>query len=276
MTNREEFLDTQRRIAEDETLSRKMRVSRLNTRVYGEGYLSSETSNGKECCIEVTEESTFEAARRLSVSGHKVAALNFANPFTPGGGVLHGANAQEECLCRMSTLYHCLISDNAKKYYETNVKLRAESKHKSMITSSDFVIYSPSVTIFKQEIVENGCRRLAYTDHWVDVDVVTCAAPCFVFQSLIKTYGVDNLFQLFVKRIKNIFEVCMGQQVEELILGAFGCGVFHNPPELVARAFQAVLHEKRYQQAFQKTVFAILSNKSNRENYITFYNVLMQ
>jgi uncharacterized protein (TIGR02452 family) len=31
-----------------------------------------------------------------------------------------------------------------------------------------------------------------------------------------------------------------------LILGAFGCGAFGNPPEVVAKAFRQVLAEQRY------------------------------
>ncbi len=276
MNNIEEFADTQCRIAENDILKSKAIELQLNTLVYGEGYLSSKIPSKGACSIEVTEESTFEAARRLANYGCKIAALNFANPFTPGGGVLHGANAQEECLCRMSTLYNCLASNNAKQYYERNAEFHSLSKYKSIMLASDLIIYSPNITIIKQEIIEDGRRMLEYTDNWIDVDVVTCAAPCFVFQGLINNYGYNNLFELFVKRIKNILEVCIEQQIEVLVLGAFGCGAFHNPPEVVAQAFKEVLEEKRYQQAFSKIVFAILSNKYNRVNYDTFYRFLMQ
>src|SRR5690349_4762790 len=55
--------------------------------------------------IEVTGESTLEAARRL---GGDVAALVFASARRPGGGFLTGAQAQEESVARSSALYPCL------------------------------------------------------------------------------------------------------------------------------------------------------------------------
>lgn len=43
-------------------------------------------------------------------------------------------------------------------------------------------------------------------------------------------------------RIERIFRIAAANQAEVLILGAFGCGAFCNPPEIVAKAFQTVLN----------------------------------
>ena len=50
----------------------------------------------------------------------KCMVLNFANPYHPGGGVRRGAIAQEENLCRRSSLLLSLESDDAKVYYSYN------------------------------------------------------------------------------------------------------------------------------------------------------------
>lgn len=44
------------------------------------------------------------------------------------------------------------------------------------------------------------------------------------------------------KRIKNIFEVALDNNIKVLILGTFGCGAFKNPLEIVATAFQSVFY----------------------------------
>ena len=48
-----------------------------------------------------------------------------------------------------------------------------------------------------------------------------------------------------------------------LILGAFGCGAFKNPPEIVAQAFRDVLLEEHYDTCFTDIVFAIKSSNGN-------------
>jgi hypothetical protein len=66
--------------------------------------------------LEVTNESTLAAARRLSTEGGDVAGLVFASARNPGGGFLTGALSQEEDVARASALHACLVT--AMAFYE--------------------------------------------------------------------------------------------------------------------------------------------------------------
>ncbi len=52
-----------------------------------------------ETRVQVTNETTLAASRKLVENVSKPLALNFANGIHPGGGFLGGARAQEEVLC---------------------------------------------------------------------------------------------------------------------------------------------------------------------------------
>ena len=71
-----------------------------------------------------------------------VLVLNLANPIHPGGGVRRGARAQEEDLCRKSSLLISLESMKAKVYYDYN---------RSLITNmgADALMIHPQVEIIK-------------------------------------------------------------------------------------------------------------------------------
>lgn len=93
----------------------------------------------EEMSVQITNETTLGASRRLSERRLRPLALNFANGVQPGGGFLNGARAQEESLCRSSALYDTLVGD---PMYEAH-RLRP------LPDSSDWAIYSPDVPVFR-------------------------------------------------------------------------------------------------------------------------------
>ncbi len=203
---------------------------------------------------------TFSAALNHVAEG-KTTVLNFANFFTPGGAVEYGANAQEEALCRTSTLYVCLTDDKNVKtdfylaHEHTAMGLKEAEKEQYGTMHNNDCIYTPNVVIFKDPKTEENLL----TSDYGFVDVISCAAPNFAGQTLsVKT--LESMYKLQLDRIHRILEVAYSQGTDHLILGAFGCGVFNNDPEMVATAAKDAIEifTKKHPNAFENIEFAIL------------------
>ncbi|MBQ3265359.1 MAG: TIGR02452 family protein [Ruminococcus sp.] len=142
------FEDTMIRIKNTPYLNEATRRSSLQTKYYApEKYPQYEIKHQTKGDITVIRHSTFEAVKRLHTAypDKKIAVLNFASATNPGGGVVNGSSAQEECLCRCSTLYPTLTQkDMWNQYYLMN---RAE--HNAL--HNDACIYSPDIVVFKSD-----------------------------------------------------------------------------------------------------------------------------
>ena len=101
-TNIKVFQDTLKRIASDEDLTAAVIQSKKRTSIYyADQYPLFEDGESQNTEIAVTRDRSFQAAMRLKceVPEVMVVVLNFANAFTPVGGVTIGSNALEEGLC---------------------------------------------------------------------------------------------------------------------------------------------------------------------------------
>lgn len=274
MTNVEVFDETMSLIVNNENLRKTTVASIENTRVYKENTVS-EKNPSYNSRVSFEENLTLITAEKLVSKGKKTAVLNFANAIEPGGGVLRGANAQEEYLCRASNLFLCLISDQARPFYDYHNEMIATNSE-SYFLASDMLIYSSDVTVFRKDEGYDPkmpeIRSLQkYTDSWYTIDVITCAAP--FFSDATSKISDSELKEIFKKRIRNIFETAIQNDVESIVLGAFGCGAFHNPPAVVAGAFFEVLQETRYKKAFADIVFAVKPSGHNCRNVVVFKTV---
>ena len=258
----ESFRDTQIQIRSNGKLREETKKMQAKTRLYLDNF---EAMIGTRKCFEknifIEEDTTFHCAQKMIEDSKKITVLNFANAYRPGGGVKDGAMAQEECLCRSSNLYEALtIPYMIRHYYKWNEKNTGDM-------SSDCIIYSPNVTVFKDDKVypEN-------LEDWFQVDVLTCAAP-YYDKSKKKPVTLDKLEEVFRSRIRNILEVAIANEVDYLVLGAFGCGAFNNPPELVALVFYKLLVEQGYSEYFERIVFAIKKSGESCPNLETFRRI---
>ena len=226
-------------------------------------------SKGLSCKTVVSTKRSFEAAAVYARAGKKVAVLNFASSTNPGGGVTRGSSAQEECLCRCSTLYRCLDIDMMwNEFYMPH-------REAGNPLYNDDCLYTPGVTVFKSDI--SFPERMDEKD-WYQVDVITCAAPNLrsmpsnFMNPFAGTAHSDieegDLYGLHLKRLERVFRVAAANGAEVLILGAFGCGAFCNPPEVVARAFKVV--QEKYASYFETIEYAIFCGSHETQNYDAF------
>jgi len=171
----------------------------------------------------------------------QAAVLNFANAHTPGGGYIHGASAQEEDLCRLlPQLIHSLMAC-AYPIKPTDVLL----------------------TRGLAAVREPGSYQLCQS--MGSVNVMTAAMPC----GDAGRPGGTAWNATVNLRIRAVLHAAKLFRFPNVVLGAWGCGAFGNPPDLVAAIFRGQLQSPEFRGAFRKVVFAVL-DPSDDGNFAPF------
>lgn len=194
-----------------------------------------EYQKGTACHIEVTNEDSYQAAKRY----HNPFVMNFANAVTPGGGFLTGAPAQEESLCRNSTLYTSLTSRTASLMYRYN-KFRP--------LASDYMLLSPQVCVFRD------AQGVLMEEPYM-VSVLTTPAPNRKKEAA--KIAEEAIEETMKRRIRIMLHVAMRNGYKNLILGAWGCGAFGHDPQAVSEYFRSILVDEKYEECFSNICFAV-------------------
>jgi uncharacterized protein (TIGR02452 family) len=181
---------------------------------------------------------SFEAAK--DYKGKKIAVLNFANNHSIGGSPF-SAGAQEESLCRCSTLLPCLEAMN-EPFYQKHICQFASKEINYM--GNDDLIYTPDVVVFKtDERTDPIYPKMMDPSEWYKVDVITSAAPQLRKVRTLPANYNDVIFS----RIKKILDVAAKEHAEVLILGAWGCGAFKNDINVVSDTFYSLLKNYNFE-----------------------------
>ncbi|CAF1095844.1 unnamed protein product [Rotaria sordida] len=207
---------------------------------------------------------------RLINSKKRPLLLNMANAKNPGGGYRKGDGAQEENLFRRSDYFRSLDVDldiiqqqRAERFHcSTKCQLEPLSDPHKMYPMDEFgAIYTSGLTIFRhpentgyalmEKPLENVCAlaMAAYREPTLEGDM------------LASKYAAGTL-----KKIQNIFAIAYHHGHDCLVLSAFGCGAFKNPPTHIAKLFLSVIDQ--YAGFFKAITFAIVDdhNTGNRLN----------
>ena len=205
-----------------------------------------------------------ETAKRLIDAGYNPAILNLASRHHACGGYDSGARAQEESLCRVSTLSQSLY-----QYFDPALKCvrDAEVEHRYTAYPLDIEfggIYSPNVTFFRQGPDDGfAFRREPFRCGVISVAALNFRDYSRYANSELEYRSPGGGFtpegdKIQLNKIRTIFRIALGNGHDSVVLGAFGCGAFMLPPEDVARQFARVLQEPEFDGRFRAVVFAIL------------------
>lgn len=235
--------------------------------------------------ISVTQERSLEAVRRMSrlYPQSRIAVLQFASGTNPGGGVIRGGVGQEENLCRCSTLYPCIQAKRVRKHFYNQHRMQGNPYY------TDTCLYLPGIIGIREEVLDGV---LLPEDDWYTFDVITCAPPNMRMYQWKEEHSAANVGTreteerysmesagtgrrkeewLIERRVRRIIQTASRNRVDILVLGAFGCGMYGNSPEVVAKAFKKALNECKY--SFRAVIFAIYSEVEHH-NYNAFSAIL--
>lgn len=271
----EVFEDTAYWYKHDEKLEEAIMESITATQFYGEE--DKPEVQGKKfesTVVSVSKYRSLESAMfyQRKYPEARICVHNFASATNPGGGVKKGSRAQEEAICRCTTLYPVLDTrENWRRYYKFH-----RDRHDARYT--DACIYTHGILIIKSD-TDVPQRLPEYK--WTKVDVITCAAPNLrerPSNAMNPNAGAQvhltdqELMDLHVKRGRHLLAAAAEQGAQIMILGAFGCGAFQNDPKIVAEAYKQVLPE--FEGVFREVHFAVYCSPRDTRNYEVFKKVL--
>ena len=240
------------------------------TKVYSSALdASAVPACGADTKFGCANEDCVEVARELLGGGFNPAILNLASRSHACGGYNSGLSAQEEYLCRSSTLSQSLY-----QYFKPTLKCVRESgvPQKGNVYPLDISfggIYSPGVRFFRTG--KDG--MFTYREQPFDCAVITVAALSFrepnnycneERQYMAEDGGFTpegDAIQL--NKIRTICRIALLNGHDSIVLGAFGCGVNKLPCQAVADQFRRVFDEPEFRAKFRRIVFAIREGRGS-------------
>jgi len=203
--------------------------------------------------IKVINQDCLEAGLHLKFNlSLNPCVLNMASRNRPGGGYLRGAGAQEENLFRRTNYFQSLEDSDHRDF----------SRKWSYPLEEFSGVYSPEVFIIRQS-EQNGYALLPQPLIMSFIAVSAYSQPRVVGGDEKKKIE-PNLAPKFadktIHKIRIILYIALMNGHDSIVLSAFGCGAFRNPPTHMANLFHQVLHEPCFLNKFKCVTFAIFDD----------------
>lgn len=206
--------------------------------------------------VTVRNADCLEVARQLGSEEAAPLVLNMASRRNPGGGVWHGAGAQEENLFRRSNLLHSLYQF-VEYGAEHDVPPDPEGR-RYPIPREAGGIYSPPARIFRSS------ERTGYAFLQEPYEAAFVTVPAIPEPDLEEREGrlwlTPAMAEATRRKIRAILRIGAHHGHADLVLSAFGCGAFRNPPHHMARLFRETLAEPGFEGVFRRVVFAVIDD----------------
>ena len=214
-------------------------------------------SAGTTVCDAVNED-CIETTRKLVADGYRPIMLNMANRHTPGGGVINGARAQEESLFRQSNL--CVSLYQFDEYHASLLGLPLGNGRYPMDRNTGG-IYSGRVTFFRTSS-RNGDTLVETPFECAVVSVAAINRPDLTSDGRL----VDWAARATKSKIRTMLRIGLLHGHDAIVLGAWGCGAFCNPPEHMAQLFHEVLRETEFADKYRVVRFAVIEDHNSRHS----------
>ena len=220
--------------------------------------------------ISVKGQDCLDLAHKLALEegSDSVAVLNLASWKSPGGGVMKGAGAQEEYLFRCTDYFRSLYQymDYAPQY-----NIVRNMKHSYPLNEQFGAVFSRGVTVFRG----NEASGYSFLEKPWKVNFIAVAAhrnpQIFMMDGEPRLVPEEVTFM--EDKVRSILRIALRNGQTTLVLGALGCGAFHNPPKHVAEIFKAVLAEDEFDGVFKAIYFAIIDDHNSNGNLAAFQKV---
>ena len=156
-------------------------------------------------------------------------------------------------------------------YRYVSTPLPAPTSHRSQLKRLHYPL-KPTTAHYTKTILARTAGDYALAAPPLTVAIVSSAMPNLAGSDRrLGAPGCSAWLHTVRQRIRAVLHASVTEQHDTVILGAFGCGAFGNPPADVARAFADVLGSQEYRGAFHTVVFAIVDPKqSDHGNLASF------
>lgn len=200
-----------------------------------------------------------EAVHLLCQLGVRPAVLNFAHGYNCGGGFEHTGGSQEEAIFRASSIFLSLwphrragdgpgVLKRGRWIGAYDGALPRKEPFYELAECGG--VYSPHV-----RLVRDCAQPGNPLSQGGDVE----SLPTFaVLTAAAQDVSRDGCFEvdLLHEKARTVLHMAACNGHDTLVLGAFGCGYFRNPPSVVAEVFRELLCGE-FAAAFSRVVFAI-------------------